>query len=113
MHEYGVTKSLVDLCNQEAAKNSINSVHLIKIKIGRFTGFSPEAIKFYFDYLKDGTRCATAKLEFFEIPIRIKCQDCHYEAEIDEPVFLCPRCNRRNIDVISGREFYVESIEGE
>jgi|UniRef100_A0A7V3RII4 hydrogenase nickel incorporation protein HypA/HybF len=113
MHEYSVTKSLVELCDNEAKKNKIKKIRLIKVRIGRFTGFSPEAINFYFDYLKNGTRCADAKIEFFEIPIRIKCGTCNYEDEIDEPIFLCPVCGRDNIEVLSGREFYVESIEGE
>ncbi len=113
MHEYSVTKSLVDLCNQEAEKNKIKMVRLIKIKLGKFTGFSPEAINFYFSYLKNGTRCENAKLEFYEIPIRVKCKNCNYESDIEEPLFICPQCGGIDIDIITGREFYVESIEGE
>ncbi len=113
MHEYSVTKSLVDLCNQEAVKHKIKSVRLIKVRLGKFTGFSPDAINFYFDYLKNGTRCEYAKIEFFEIPIRVKCLDCNFENEITEPLFLCPQCGKTDIEILSGREFYVESIEGE
>ncbi|MEO0122927.1 MAG: hydrogenase maturation nickel metallochaperone HypA [candidate division WOR-3 bacterium] len=113
MHEYSVTKSLVDLCNQEAERHKINSVKLIKVRLGKFTGFSPEAINFYFDYLKKGTRCEFAKIDFFDIPIRIKCCDCNFENEIEEPLFVCPQCGKTAIEILSGREFYVESIEGE
>lgn len=113
MHEYSVTKSLVDLCDQEAEKNRIKAVRLIKIKLGKFTGFSPEAINFYFSFLKDRTRCENAKLEFYEIPIRIKCKNCDYESDIEEPMFICPQCSGIDMEIITGREFYVESIEGE
>ncbi|MGB9720538.1 MAG: hydrogenase maturation nickel metallochaperone HypA [bacterium] len=113
MHEYSVTKSLVDLCNQEAEKHKINRVKLIKLRLGKFTGFSPDAINFYFDYLKNGTRCENAKIDFFEIPIRIKCADCNLEEDIEEPVFICPNCGKTSIEILTGREFYVESIEGE
>lgn len=113
MHEFSVTKSLVDLCNQEAEKHKINRVRLIKVKLGKFTGFSSDAINFYFDYLKNGTRCEFAKIEFFEMPIRIKCRDCGFEDDIEEPLFICPVCCKTNIDILTGREFYVESIEGE
>ncbi len=113
MHEYSVTKSLVDLCDTEAKKNAIHSVRLIKVRLGKFTGFSPEAINFYFDYLKSDTRCKNAKLQFSEIPIHIRCQNCNYDADIEEPLFICPECGSINIEIISGREFYVESIEGE
>jgi len=113
MHEFSVTKSLVDLCRKEAKQNRISKVSKITLKIGKFTGFSPESINFYFDYLKPNTECAEAKIIFEEIPIRIKCHDCKEENVIDEPIFLCPNCSGVNVDVLSGREFYVESIEGE
>jgi len=113
MHEYSVTKSLVDLCNEEARQSGLMKVYKIYLKIGKFTGFSPDSIHFYFDYLKPGTKCAEAKIIFEKIPIKIKCQDCKKELLIDDPIFLCPNCGKTNIDIISGREFYVESIEGE
>jgi hydrogenase nickel incorporation protein HypA/HybF len=111
MHEYSVTKSLVDLCNQEADKNNFRKIHKITLKIGKFTGFSPDSIRFYFDYLKPNTKCIEAEIIFEEVPI--KCHDCKQESVIDEPLFLCPHCGKTDISIISGREFYVESIEGE
>ncbi len=113
MHEFSVTKSLVDLCRKEAKQSGISKISKIILKIGKFTGFSPESISFYFDYLKPNTECVGAKIVFEEIPIRIKCLDCKEENTIDEPIFLCPKCGGVNVDVLSGREFYVESIEGE
>ncbi|MEO0136164.1 MAG: hydrogenase maturation nickel metallochaperone HypA [candidate division WOR-3 bacterium] len=113
MHEYNVTRALVELCHQEAQKHQLNQIKVIKIRIGKFTGFSPEAINFYFGYLKTGTRCENARLEFLETPIKIKCGSCDLEKEIEEPLFVCPECASPEIEVISGREFYVESIEGE
>jgi hydrogenase nickel incorporation protein HypA/HybF len=89
MHEYSVTKSLVDLCNQEAEKNKFVKIYKINLKIGKFTGL------------------------FDEIPIRIKCKDCGKENIIDEPILMCPNCGKTDIEIVSGREFYVESIEGE
>ncbi len=113
MHEYSVTKSLVDLCNQEADKNRLSLIAKINLKIGKFTGFSPDAIQFYFDYLKPNTKCKDAVIAFQEIPIRVKCKNCGSESVIDEPLLMCPSCGKIDIEVLSGREFYVESIEGE
>jgi hydrogenase nickel incorporation protein HypA/HybF len=113
MHEFSVTKSLVDLCNQEADRNEITNVYKINLKVGKFTGFSPNSIEFYFEHLKVNTKCRHASITFEEIPIRIKCSDCRKEYEIDDPVLLCPKCGSDKIELISGREFYVASIEGE
>jgi hydrogenase nickel incorporation protein HypA/HybF len=113
MHEYSVTKALVDLCNQEAEKNHFKKVYKINLKVGKFTGFSPECIQFYFDYLKVNTKCSEAKIIFDGIPMRIKCHTCKKDINIDDPIFICPDCGGSNIELISGREFYVEAIEGE
>jgi len=113
MHEYSVTKELVELCNREAKQNDIKDIQRVRITVGRFTGFSPEAIQFYFEYLCPGTRCENAKLIFSETPIKLLCRDCAQTSEIEQPVMVCPLCGGTNIEITSGREFYIESIEGE
>ncbi len=113
MHEYSVTKSLVDLCNREADKNNIKTISKISLQVGRFTGFSPDSIEFYFEHLKVNTKCSNAKIEFEEVPIKIKCHNCGRQQVIDEPILLCPDCGSDDIDLVSGREFLVTSIEGE
>ena len=113
MHEYSVTKSLVDLCDKEADENNIKTISRIYLKVGKFTGFSPDCIEFYFEHLKVNTKCSSATIVFEEIPIRITCQECGKQNEIDEPILLCPDCGSEKIDLLSGREFFVASIEGE
>lgn len=113
MHEYSVTKSLVDLCVREAQTNNFKKIFRIHLTIGRFTGFSADSIVFYFDHLKQGTSCQDAKIAFKEVPITIRCRICNRESTIAEPVLVCPRCGEIDIDLLSGREFFVEAIEGE
>ena len=113
MHEYSVTKSILNLCVQEAKKNGLSKVRRVHITLGKFTGFSARAIRFYFKQLEKGTACAGARLIFDEIPIRIKCPACGYEGTIKEPVFICSACGSGRLDITSGREFFVASIEGE
>ncbi len=113
MHELSVTKSILKLCVQEARKNGLSRVRRIHIALGKFTGFSAKAIRFYFTRLEKDTACRGARLFFHEIPIRIKCSACGCEQEIKEPVFVCPACTSRRLDITGGREFFVESIEGD
>src|SRR4030042_2641323 len=109
MHEFSVTQSLVDLCKQEAEKNSMISIKRINIKLGKFTGFSPDSIRFYFEILKPDSRLQDAQLNFKEIPIVIKCDNCKKKITIEEPLMICPECGHSDIELISGREFFVES----
>lgn len=113
MHEFSVTRSLVELCDQEADRHRIARVRRINIKVGKFTGFSPDSINFYFEHLKINTRCESACLVFEEIPIRIECRACRLQHVIEEPTLLCPECGSDDIELVSGREFFVASIEGD
>ncbi len=113
MHEFSVTQSLIELCEQEAKKNDLKKVYRIHLRLGKFTGFSSESIKFYFNYLKPETRCQDAEITFEEIPIKVQCRACKKTSTIEEPIMLCPECGGTDIEIISGREFYVDSIEGE
>ena len=46
-----------------------------------------------------------------EIPVVVKCDDCNAQVAISEPVFTCQKCNSGNVNLISGRELDIESIE--
>ena len=44
--------------------------------------------------------------------IDVKCEDCQHEFTIDEPIFMCPKCDSFNTELISGKELYIETMEG-
>ncbi len=113
MHEFSVTKALVDLCRHEAARNKMKRIKRVNVKLGKFTGFSPDSIRFYFETLRQDNCLQEAELNFEEIPIIIKCNNCNIQSKIDEPIMICPECGHPDIELMSGREFYIESIEGE
>ena len=44
----------------------------------------------------------------------LRCAGCEREWEIDMPIFMCPSCGSAGrVEVASGEEFEVESIEVE
>ena len=57
--------------------------------------------------------CEGAGLEQEVIPGRLHCRGCGHEWEIEIPAFRCPACAGSDVEVASGDEFEVESIEVE
>ena len=57
------------------------------------------------------TKIENAKLNFKEKNIIFKCNKCKNEFEEDDITFICPECDGHDLEVISGKEFYIESIE--
>jgi hydrogenase nickel incorporation protein HypA/HybF len=40
-----------------------------------------------------------------------RCKDCHTQWTVTEPVFTCQACRSGAIDILSGRELDITSIE--
>lgn len=106
MHELSITQSLVDAVLERTGARSVMSVNL---RIGRSSGVLPDAIRFCFELVSDGTPLAGAVLQIDEPPGRALCLSCGEEFELDD-IPLCP-CGSADIDITSGRELMVTSVE--
>jgi hydrogenase nickel incorporation protein HypA/HybF len=84
------------------------------MRIGALRQVVPDTLDFYFGFVSKGTVCEGARLEQELIPARLRCAACRREWEIELPVFMCPECGPSGrVEVASGDEFEVESIEVE
>ena len=113
MHELSVTEQLLSITLEHADRANAKRVLKINLVIGDLTSFVGESIQFYFDLLSEGTKAEKASLSISRIPAKARCRQCQNEFIPEKMDWLCPRCGGLIGDVISGREFYVESIEVE
>jgi hydrogenase nickel incorporation protein HypA/HybF len=60
-----------------------------------------------------GTICAGAQLHFERKPAALKCLNCDRTYTLSGELTDCPDCHSARIKVVSGEEFYLESIEVE
>ena len=113
MHELSVTEELLNITLEHARKANAQRILKIHLVIGDLTGFVGENIQFYFEMLSKGTNAEKASLSISRIPARARCRQCQNEFTLEEMNWVCPRCGGFIEDILSGREFYVESIEVE
>lgn len=113
MHELSVTGRLLDITLEHAEKAMASRVLRIDVVIGDLTGFMEESIRFYFDILSEGTKAQNALLSIARVPVRARCGQCRMEFTPEGGNWRCPLCEGSLEEIISGREFYVESIEVE
>lgn len=111
MHELAITQSMLDVVLEEAKKADAREVAKINLVIGEMTGFVEDSVKFYFDFLSKGTPAEGAALSFTIIPIKARCRACDNLFQTKEFDWICPGCGSINLDIISGKELFVESIE--
>ena len=111
MHEMSVTESMVGVVLRHAEQNHATRVTRINMVLGDFSSVMPESVQFYFDIISKDTVAEGAELNFRRTKLLARCEGCGDEFEVVEYDFTCPGGQGSKTEIISGREFQVESIE--
>jgi hydrogenase nickel incorporation protein HypA/HybF len=107
MHEMGLTQSIVAIVAEQAAGRKVKRVTL---EIGKFAAVMPDAIRFCFDVVAQGSPLDGAALDIIEIAGRARCRDCGTEVMLVEAFTKC-RCGSRRLERLSGDELNIKSME--
>jgi hydrogenase nickel incorporation protein HypA/HybF len=111
VHELSVAQSLLEIVEQEARPYSGARVTWIKLRIGQLSAVVPDALRFAFDAITRGGIAEGAVLEIEEVPLKIRCHQCDKAFTIDDPFMVCPRCGGSAVEMVSGRELEIRSME--
>ncbi len=107
MHELSITQSVVDAVSEHAAGAQVASVRL---RVGKLSGVVPDAMRFCFELVTEGTSLQGAELVIDEPPGTGHCRGCDSDLALADLILLCP-CGSADVAVVSGRELSVQSIE--
>jgi hydrogenase nickel incorporation protein HypA/HybF len=111
MHELSLSGAIVNTVVKHAEGRPVRRVSL---RVGALRQVVPDTLEFYFEFVSKGTVCEGARLQQELIPALLRCANCEREWTIDMPIFMCPGCGSAGrVEVASGEEFEVESIEVE
>jgi hydrogenase nickel incorporation protein HypA/HybF len=111
MHELAVTQSVLDIASRHAQQAQASRVTDIHIVVGRLSSIVDDSVQFYWDMISEGTICAGAQLHFERRPAKMACQECGTTYVLEGELVLCPQCGSAMVKVISGDEFWLDSIE--
>jgi hydrogenase nickel incorporation protein HypA/HybF len=113
MHEYSITESLLSLALEKAKENQAARITRINVILGELSGVVGECVQQYFEILAKDTAARGAVLNFETKPTALKCRKCGKEFTPPGHQWDCPDCHEANVEIVSGRESYLESIEVE
>jgi len=107
MHELAITQSVVDavIAHTDGAR-----VSTVNLRIGRLSGVVPDAMRFCFELVTEGTPLAGASLVIEEPGGEAHCRACGVDFAVDDLLLLCA-CGSADVEVVSGRELTVASVE--
>jgi hydrogenase nickel incorporation protein HypA/HybF len=113
MHEFTITQNILDIVLEKAGEVKAVKVTKVNILMGRLTGYVPECIQLQFKILSHKTAAADALLTFHQPPSHLHCRNCNRDYTSDSLDLVCPECRTLEIDILSGSELLVESMEAE
>lgn len=111
MHEYSIVGSLLNLCQENAAKHDATKVTKVVVKIGVMSGVEPELLRSAFEAFKENTICKDALFVINIQPIVIKCNKCLNESVLEKLEYLCPKCGSSDIEILDGEDMYLMQME--
>jgi hydrogenase nickel incorporation protein HypA/HybF len=107
MHELAITQGVVDTITQRTAGARVT---LVRLDVGQLSGVVPDAVAFCFELVAAGTPLQGARLEISEPPGRARCRACGTEFALDHLILLC-RCGSADVEVLTGQELAIRSVE--
>lgn len=112
MHEMGIAMEIIDIAISSIPDDIKNArVERVNLKVGKMSAIVPESLHFCFEIVAKDTLLSGAKLNVEEIPVVARCRECDFEWTVNKPVFTCRECKSGLIDIVSGRELDIISIE--
>ena len=111
MHELSITQSMLEIVLKQAEQACAKKVTKINLVIGEMTGVVSDSVQFYLDFLTKDTIAENAVVSFTIVPSKARCRHCNQIFELKEFDWTCPYCQGNIVDVITGKELMVESIE--
>lgn len=112
MHEMGIALRILDIAISTLpdVPGDIR-VESVNLKVGKLSGVVPESLRFCFGIACQDTPLAGAELTIEEVPIEGGCTDCGARFTIKEPWFVCGICGGGRVEILSGRELTVTSLD--
>ena len=110
MHEFSLTQNLLDTALKNAHSKRILNVNLL---IGSFSAEREESIRFYWQDLAKGTPGEGAKIHFEHIKADMRCFGCGGIPSLDGESSICMYCQNEYLQMLSGEDVRLESIEVE
>jgi len=111
MRELNAIQSILTKALLTARESNAKQIKSVQLAIGEISELDQNSIQKHWDELSQDTPAEHAKLHFHLINAEVQCMACFMKyAPVDGEIH-CPHCGSYGAKILSGEEFYLESIE--
>jgi hydrogenase nickel incorporation protein HypA/HybF len=111
MHEVGLMENALAIALNYATRERASHIHQIALRVGDLSGVEPDALRFAFDVVTQGTIAERARLKIETCPTVCYCNHCQREFRPTELGYECPICHTWNSSILQGKELELASLE--
>ncbi len=108
MHELSLCEAIADSVARHASGRPVRRV---SVQIGYLRQVVPESMSFCWEILTDGSDLAGCELEIEHVPAVVACRACGEVTTLDLPVLLSASCGSGEVQLESGEELLLVSID--
>jgi hydrogenase nickel incorporation protein HypA/HybF len=108
VHELSVAQAIADSVRRHADGQHVQRA---SVRIGHLRQVVPDALTFAWEMLTEGTEMDGCELEIEHVPAVVACSACGSETELDWPVLVCATCGSTAVELLSGEEFQLATID--
>lgn len=113
MHEFALVDNIFQILNVKIKELNLTKISQVKLVVGEMTAVEETTLSACFEAYAQNTIAEGARVMIQRVPLTGKCQQCGQVFKIEKYKFVCPDCNAKAVEVVSGREFYIDSLTAE
>lgn len=98
---------------ETALKNHLAKVTRVNIIFGQMIQIVPDIFECAFRETVKNSVAKNAELDIEIVKVKMKCVNCGNIFRVQENLFACSICASTDLLIISGKELFIKSIEGE
>ncbi|HAU14120.1 MAG: hydrogenase maturation nickel metallochaperone HypA [Pseudomonadales bacterium] len=113
MHEMSLCESVLQIVEEEAARQRFSKVKWLQLEIGTLAGVEVEAMRFCFDAVSRNSVLEGAALDIVQPVGQAWCMQCAKTLPLRERYQPCPECGGYQLQVTGGDEMRIKELEVE
>jgi hydrogenase nickel incorporation protein HypA/HybF len=112
MHEVSLVRTISATLEAEFSKEELSRLTEISLRVGLLSNVQPVLMQNAFAAVQEGEgKFQGVRLHIEVLPVRVRCELCTQESEIENYKFACANCGKPTSNVIQGNELLIHKVE--